>query len=617
MRKNIFLIPLLILLVSISQFILGKKHLEMGFFTDEWLFLSTYRAYIENPILDILQGWKNIGSHNFGYVYYLGILYSFFGLDYEPYRIFNQILKIIATVCLYPLIWYISKSKILAFVSTLIYAIHFSSFGLLDGISRGGDFLAIALMNIFLTIYLYISKKGMVNTFLLLGLSVWLFTIILIGPTRLFPLLAVIPLIELFKFIFGERPGQLRVSMKRLLVLYFPVLPLFIFSPQSISVQLHYSIGLLDKLKDGNWQLLLVPFAALGSMYIPKDFWFLFGHPSYDNLGSFLSFFLLSFLPIMYIFLFSVIFFISRKPLKFLSRSLGLNILAGVLVFFAAHNWLFLGLLVRAAVDPNTFLLPCLVGLFISINAFCVFLEWRERKESNNLLPFIFIGPVFSLVFISLTWIFADINSIFMGVHAYLTIPAIGTSLALAAIAVIIYQKLYSAKIFGRISSIFFLVIVFLIYFNINLKIVDNFFSYWLKNGASSIDQERIRKQFWNEVDATKKYTFKDLPIVYFSDPEEYENGAFYEQVIVWRIASWFDLEFNSVRERGFQLCTFVVLGKEELKKFITLSKDGKTITDNKCVENKVNVDDFYAFRFKDRNLIPNKGEVIRQLEIR
>src|SRR3989344_4328127 len=77
-RKDLFIIIFLIFIVSLSQFILAAKHLEMSFFTDDWQFLSIYRAYVTNPFSDILQAWNHIGSHNFGYVYYGGILYNFF-----------------------------------------------------------------------------------------------------------------------------------------------------------------------------------------------------------------------------------------------------------------------------------------------------------------------------------------------------------------------------------------------------------------------------------------------------------------------------------------------------------------------------------------------------------
>lgn len=618
-RKDLFIIIFLIFIVSLSQFILAAKHLEMGFFTDDWQFLSIYRAYVTNPFSDILQAWKQIGSHNFGYVYYGGILYNFFGLDYTAYRLTNQILKIIATLSLYPLIFYISKRKLLAFLSTFIYAVHYSSFGLLDGPTRGGDYIAIPLMNLFLLVYFYISEKKASNTFLLLGLAVWLFATILIGPTRLFPLLILVPFIEIINFVRYRTVSQIKISSKRLAVLYFPFLPLFLFSPESISVQLRYCIGLFEKLRVGNWQLFLTPFAALGSTYIPKELWFLFSNPFYDNFSSYLSFLLFGPMFLYFIFFSFIGFFISRKPLKFIIRSLILNFAVGVAVFLIVHNWLFLDQTTRTPVDPGTFLIPALIGLFVITTSISLFIEWKESKTRNSSLPFLFLAPIFSLIFIFFTWMFADINSIFMGVHGYLTIPAIGTSIVLAAIVVLIYEKVRSAKIFGRnqIIPIIIVIIILGIFFKISAVSLDEFFSHWLNNGLRLSDQQRIMDQFWKEIGISRKFNQDNLPLVYLdTEKTKYEDGAFYAETIIWRIATLFDLKYKDYKEGRFSLCTVMILGKNEFDKYVSVGDDGKSIISNKCGEIIYKPENFFAFSLEDRNLIPNRLQILKNLGI-
>lgn len=608
-NNNILIFLLLILIVSLSQFVLAAKHIKMGFLTDDWICLSLYRTFVTNPFLDIFTAWKHIGSHNFGPVYYLGILYNFLGLDYSAYRLINEILKIIATLTLYPLVFYVSKNRLLAFITTFIYAIHFSPFGLLDFPARGGDIFAIALMNLFLFAYFYIIKKGTLNIYFLFGLAVWLFTIILIGPTRLFPLLAIVLLIEIFN----------KISLKRLLILYSPLLFLFVFSPQSITPQLGYFSGVYTKLRAENWQILLTPFAALGSTYIPRNFWIFFNAPIYNNFSSYLSFFVSGPILIDCIFLISLGFFISDRPLKFIIRSITFNFISGMLVFAIAYNWLHLDKATRAPVDPGTFLVPALIGLFVVISSFCLFLEWKESKKKNNLLPFLFIGPIFSLTFITLTWFFADVNSIFMGVHAYLSIPSIGTSLVLATILVLIYQKICSLKIFqkNKIIPAALIIIIIGIFFRISFIITDEYFSNWLNNGVRITDQQRIWNQFWNELGSKKHYSANYMPLIYLGDSEEYENGAYYEEVITWRLANWFDLKYNQNKQPPFDLCEIEIRGKDELEKFVKISEDGKMIISNKCgdiVSHRI--DDFFAFRLKDRNLVPNKTEVLNKLGI-
>ena len=618
-RKDLFIIIFLISIVSLSQFILAAKHLEMGFFTDDWQFLSIYRAYVTNPFSDILQAWKQIGSHNFGYVYYGGILYNFFGLDYTAYRITSQILKIVATLSLYPLIFYISRRKLLAFLSTFIYAIHYSSFGLLDGPTRGGDYIAITLMNLFLLTYFYISERKFSNIFLLSGLAVWLFATILIGPTRLFPLLLIVPLIEIINLIRRRTINQIKISAKRLLVLYFPFLPLFLFSPESIAVQLRYSIGLFEKLRVGNWQLFLTPFAALGSTYIPKELWFLFGSPFYDKFSSYLSFLLFGPMFLYCVFYSFIGFFISRKPLKFIIRSLVLNFVVGIVVFLIARNWLSLNQTTRTPVDPGTFLVPALIGLFVITTSFSLFIEWKESKTRNSSLPFLFLAPIFALIFTFLTWMFADINSIFMGVHGYLTIPAIGTSIVLATIVVLIYEKIRSAKIFSRNQMIPIIVVITIlgIYFKVSAVSLDEFFSHWLANGLRLSDQQRIMNQFWKEIGESEKFNQDNLPLVYLdTEKTRYEDGAFFAETIIWRLATLFDMKYKGYKEGRFALCTVEILGKSEFDKYVTVGDDGKTIVSSKCGEITYKPENFFAFRLEDRNLIPERLQVLKNLGV-
>lgn len=616
-RRDVLLFFALIIIVSLSQFILARKHLDFGFFTDDWLFLSSYRTFVENPILDILKAWKNIGSHNFAHSYYIGILHNFFGLNYPSYHLLNQILKIISTLSLYPLIYIMTKNRMLAFLATLFFSIHFSPFGTLDNASRGEDFIAITSMNLFLFVYFYILKNGHSNVFLMLGLALWLVFTIFIDPTRLFPLILVVPFVELFKLIQDKTKKQIRVSLKRLLILYSPFIPFFLISPHSITVQLQYSSQIFEKLRDGNWQLFLTPFAALGSTYIPKQSWFLLGNPAYENLSSYMTFLLPGPIFMSYLFIILIAVFVSKKILKFTVRNLGLNLLIGLVVFPVVHNWLFLDPKIRAPVDPGTYLVPSLIGLFIIATGYLFFLEWKESGKKSNLFPILFLGPIFSLSFILLTWIFADINSIFMGVHAYLNIPAIGTSIALATLVVLIYERLRSIKAFGRVISIAIVILILGFYFQISSQSVDQYFSYWLNNGLRASDQQRIIGQFWNELSLSKRYSQDNLPLIYLDGSEDYINGTFYAEVMIWKISSWFDLRFNRPKEDRFNLCDITILSKEELEKFVTIENEDKIVS-NKCGKTMVyKQDNFYAFKLINRNLIPNRTEVLEELRIK
>lgn len=621
-NKNLYPFLFLIFLVTTSQFILANKHLEFGFFTDDWLFLSIYRAYVVNPLFDIFSAWKNVGAHNFAHTYYMGILFNFFGMNYLYYHLLNQIFKIIATLTLYPLIIVISKNKWLAFLSTLFFAIHYSPFGTLDNVSRGEDFIAIASMNLFLMTYFYIIKRGISKVLVIVGLAGWLFGTILIDSTRLFPIIFLMPLIELFNIILNRTRKQTAVSLKRLAVLFFPFLPLFIFSPNAILFEVRYSIGLIDKMKTNNWQLFLTPFAAMGSTYIPKNLWFLFGHPVYETFGNYITFLLRG--PVLIFFLLNLFlsFFISKKPLRFVRLSLFLDLVFGIIVFLPVHNWLFLDQAKRAPVDPGNFLVPSLIGIFILIEAFSLFLEWKKGKEKDSLISFLFLGPVFTLFFTFLTWVFADLNSIFMNVHPYLNIPSIGTSVTLGALILLIYRKLKTFRILAKnqIVAVLFIILLMTAYFKISALNVDEYFSHWLNNGLRAQDQDRLINQFWKEI-GTRTFDVNNPPVIFLDATKDYDNGTFYAEAMVWKVSSWLDLKYNKPKGGRFTRCDIVILNKAVLESGVANQTGEKLLVPAgplNCRGEDVsyNSKDILAFKLINRNLIPDREEILQSLRL-
>ena len=616
-RSDIFIFVLLITLVATTQIILGQKHLQFGFFTDDWLFLSAYRAYVINPILDLLHAWKNIGSHNFAHAYYVGILFSIFSLDYLNMNILNQTLKVIATLSLYPLIYTLSKNRKLAFLATVIYGMHYSPFGTLDNASRGEDFIGIILMNLFLSGYFKVIINNLTNFVKILVYAVWLFTTILVDVTRLFPVIFLVFLMEIVSIIWYREKSKTKGSLIRLSVIFFPFLPLLIFSPDSILFQVRYAFGLIDKIASHNWQLFLTPLSTLGSTYVPKNLWTLFGNATYETITSYIAFILSGPIFIFFLIGFITSFFVSKKPMRILRLNLFFNFIVWIIVFFVVNNWLFLDPLKRAPVDPGTYLVSALVGIFFLIYALSIFLEWKKTK-SNKLTPFIFIGVIFGFLFTFSTWLFADLNSIFIGVHPYLNIPSIGSSLTIAVILLLMFEKLKLIKIFGKKNfiSAFLIIGILLIYFNISKLNVDLYFSTWLDNGLRASDQERLINQFWAEV-GSRNFTISNLPLIYLDAREDKINGTFYSEAIIWKVASWLDLRYTKNQEDRFSLCQVMVLG-EAFDKYVSISKDGKTIQSKSCGENiSYSRSNFFSFKLKDRNLIPNTTEIFNELVIK
>lgn len=613
--RSLILITGVLIIIIIIQFILGKKHLEFGFFIDDWDNLAAYKMYVQNPILDMLDAWKGLGSHRFAHVYYIGILFEFFKFDYLAYNITNQLLKALSAFSLFPLIYLLFKNKLVAFLTSLLYVIHFSTYGTLDDVSRGEDFLAIIAMNLFLIIFVWASQKHSFNPKVMFSLFFLFLSTAFLAPSRTYPVLLMLPLVELFNFWLNRSSTSLKSILKRLTFLYSPFIILLFISPDSIIAQIGYYKGLWEMLKNGNFQLLLAPFASFGSNFVANDLYVYFGPPYYQKMERFLSSTLLIMLTI-FIPLYTLIgFLITSSPRRFIIKTSLNSIFFSILFFMAANRWLHLDLNHRASVDPGTFFIPALVGLFILSSAIVLFLVWLYEKKRNDFLLGLSLSPIISFLYIFITWVLTDVNSIFLGVHPYLNIPAIGTSLYLAILFYLIYQKLNSVKLFWIKRAVAPLVLIFCIslFYLISSQAIDQYFSYWLKNGFAASDQERMRKAFWKELGQNKYFSYQNPALFYLDGFLDYNNGMYYENGFVWRIPAYLVVETG----KTLPACDLMMY-KVDIKELkVKIVKGKKFITQTRCGSDLVYpIENFYAFKLIDRNVIPNKSEVLKKIGI-
>lgn len=122
---------ILVLLITIFQFILLKPIIGQGLTNEDYAGLFAARLYKNSIVSDPVNTWLKIGPHNASHFFYLGFLDLLFGENYNMYLITGIFLKMLATFSLYPLILVVFKNRILAFLGTLIYGLSFASAGAL------------------------------------------------------------------------------------------------------------------------------------------------------------------------------------------------------------------------------------------------------------------------------------------------------------------------------------------------------------------------------------------------------------------------------------------------------------------------------------------------------
>lgn len=610
---NLILIVSLLVFVTALQFILGQKQLQYGFFIDDWLALGWYKQFVTHPFLDIPNAWKAAGSHNFIHTYYIGALFEIFQYNYSLYHILNTFLKALAVISFFPFVYILFKNKLLAFLAVLIYAIHFSPFGVIFHVIGGEDSIVVICLNLFLALFIYSSQKHYLNNLKILLLLFILFLSFVISDIpRTYPVALMLPFLELFNFLLNKSSTSVKSSLLRLIFFYSPFIAIILYSPDSALHEIFISDKLTHTFNQGNLQLILTIFASFGSNFIPKQIWPLFGNPDYLHLETFI-FSLLSRMSLIFGFAYIVMGILVNSS-NFILRSLFFSLFFSLLAFWAANHWLYLDPSLKSSVDPGVFFIPALIGLFIFSSALSFLLSWLKSNRKNLLLLTLPISTFFSFLYILLTWILVEDNTIFMGVHAYLNIPALGSSLFMAILLYLAIQNLKNNQLrLARKFASILTIIYFFFFFILSVKQIDEFFSFWLKNGFAASDEELIRQIFWKEVGTDKNFSYQNPALFYIDTSEDYDNGYYYSNVFIWKIPYYLLVNSRTTLEN----CDLIAINENIEKLRVEIIGGKKVLVYDKCGHEMIYPpDNFYAFKLKDRTIYPNREEVLKKLGI-
>lgn len=612
-RKDILIFVLLIFIVGWLQAILLEPHLNYGFTPDDWWPLKNYEYLSGNFFSKILEIWKQSGAYLTYQVLYIGILHNFFGFNFEAYQITNHILKGLSALAVYLLIYVVFKSRLLAFVSAILYAMAYSPVGTLELVVRGSDFIAIVFMCIFFIAYYHVLVGGMNNASRLIGLTTLLLISMFFSPIRIYPVLIFILLIESYLCLLKRSKLAVLDSIKRICFVFSPYIIMIVLSPSSFLSFTGNALAIIEKIAIGNWQLTLYPLGSLGSLFLLNDYWRIFGVIHIKSFDYYFGYLLVN--PLLIFLLISLIFAVilpipTKRFFKFFLKILSINIFFQILVFVLAKHSESIDSSIRMAYDSSE-LYPVFFAIFILVLSFLIWQEWVNTGKKNNVLFALWVGPFFSFVFIFWTWIFKDWAVLFKGVHTYLNIPSIGISLFIGSVLVLIYQKIRTIRIFGKsLAPLVFLLLIPIFSINNNTIQLN-----WIYNNYSmdAKEHEVIREKLWSKLIG---FDNKRPSLFYFDTSGDYLNGRFYEQSMLGRFSDWMFFKGN-FPPGSCAVPIFIINHLEQLKDIITV-KEGKIgfYYHNYCKPFFYQIQDFYAFKLNNRLPIDIKDQVLKQLEI-
>lgn len=614
--SNLYFV-LLVILVMFSQFLLLGPIIGQGFTHEDYVGLFKSRLYQEKFFTDPVNTWIAIGIHDAAHDFYIAFLDFLFGENYNMYLYTNIFFKVVATLLLYPLIFIISKSKSLAFLATLLYALSYPSTGALYLYVVGNEYIGVALMNLFLIVY-YLSLKK--NSYKLLSLaSLLIFLSFMVSPIRVFPLFAIILIVEYFILI-KDKLSRLFFSMIRILAIFLPIL-LFVFGTGNKSSVDTYGLSTIPSffklIIAGNWYLLLNPLWGLGHSLIPAPYFRIFG-PIY--LSSFHMYLISPFHLLLVLMGLLSSFLLSNKPYKFFLKFVLIDlVLQGVLFLLLTHHLTINPKLIQEY-NPVVFLLGQYAGILaifvISISISC-FLEYFSTGRKNNLFLLIFLSPLISLIFISGQWFFTQQQFMYQGaIHRYLVIPQIGLSLFLATYIIIAYQKKGGVWIIAISCLIILTTLLF------SKSEIERGFYIKRDAGEDLQAQESMKSQVLKNIPAEK--IRQDL-LFYIKLSKGPQQTTPYENAFDWHnLFLWMHIKKSYITDGEVNGCVVLIWGYSELRKMAKVQnqmpgfiyKDGGE-KEGMCFKNGepdsldgkfFGLDQFYAFSVEGkyvRNITP------------
>ncbi len=519
---------LLIPIVVFSQMYLLAPHLKFGLIdldNGETYDFRELRAKHPDNFQFLIESYKLWGAYSHQY-YYLGLLNFFFGSNFENYHQVTHVLKIIATITAYPLFFVVSGSSLAAFLASIIFAFSPPAAGSLESVIHGITYGAIIMFNIFLSLYIYLVKNQVSKFSLLAVCLIFLLLTLALSPIKLYPTLMLILIFELIWLIRNCSKSNLVISIKRAFILLSPLLIVFVFKPAENEIGAFnklwiHIVMLAESLSKGRLDHLLIPFVALSTTVLPAKFWNFMG---INQTTVFIEYLVYLFtIPMTTLIIPTALLagILSKRILKFCLVVFLTTTIGGILTYFFSVG--------HSGIQIN----QAIAGFYILGLAFAFLIEWLNNK--NQLYLGLFFGPLVAFFYIVNIWSGSgELDLFFTGVHRYVTVPSIFTSLFLGTLITILYKSILQKSKLKLLSFLPFLLLIPVI--SLSIKEINNWYDYSFATGFREEDKIYMRAQL-------KPY-FQNLNLdnprlIYIDIYTDKENTQYYGNTIVAGFNVW------------------------------------------------------------------------------
>lgn len=279
MKSHRFVLVWLILGIPIISYLLLQKTFNLALYGDDWLQL--YNLWLSFDVHKTLSFFdiKSYLSSYWPQYFFLGIIRHFFGYAAPAYFAASLLLRILATISLFFLAIELSKSRLAAFLATLIFTFSVAGLQTTDWVFNMNTYAGIIFLNLAMIAYLKIRQ---LKTFFSWNYIVFiiLFTLALaVVPVRMHGAIFFIMTTELFLYIFLDKKNILKFDRFLISRLALPAIIIFaLVKAGSFVLGGEFSqltnnfLYLQDMVQKGKYDILFYFLGIIGNFSIPDTF---------------------------------------------------------------------------------------------------------------------------------------------------------------------------------------------------------------------------------------------------------------------------------------------------------------------------------------------------------
>lgn len=587
MKFKFFLVTLAVLLISLFAL---YPSFSLALLGDDWLAFFRYFQHL---------GPRSPGAWNH-LTYFLtpygaqdimmGLLQKTVGYDSTWYYLTSFVLRLGAAVSLYPLVYYLTKSKLGSLFAVLFFAVTVTGFDTTNWSSNMTTYVTIALFNLFLY---YFLKSREINPIKFLPVAAILYYLAYVTtPIRMHGSMPFIFLLEAFWVIQERNAKTLKKAALRLAI----ILGVFLIirytgqsqGPTEEATQ-RFGLGIKamsEMLQAGRFDFLFYPIIMFGNIIIPD-----FILPAVKITSKSVLFFSML-LPAFSIFLISgasILKDLSILKIKYIRQCLlsGIIWTAIVLIIYLNNPNFFNYFNDFSNVYNSRYIFSLLVGGYAIIVIIFPFLKYLHQKNNSNGL---FLGLSWSMLSFFFAWWWVP-NSIFPTTYRYLIVSAVGVSILLATIISLGKERKQQVSLFAALSIILILHIVATRIYIGNLL-----------NSHSQAITEKI----WSSIPKVNEIGKSKDPIIFYFEGDG-TNGEVLHDVITFGFPPRMAILYNLREEDG----GFPV-PMDDIRQVVSAVTDGKAMTAYGYPVKPVPTDRIYAFRLQGQDNLINITDLAR-----